>query len=69
LGLFKIGGDNNKVGNGYTFIMSSNRQALEYFIDSMNKLINIEKVLNHFKHAEVKKSEIESNAFGPLSVV
>lgn len=63
LDLFQIAGDNNKVGNAYTFVMSSNRQALKYFIDSMNKLINNERILNQFKHAEVKKSEIESKVY------
>lgn len=63
LDLFKIEGDDKKVGNAYTFIVSSNRQALEYFIDTMNKLINNEKALNRFKHAEIKKSEIESKVY------
>jgi hypothetical protein len=63
LDLFQIGGNNNKVGNAYTFVMSSNRQALEYFIDSMSKLISDERTLNQFKRAEEKKSEIESKVY------
>lgn len=55
---FKIEGDGNKVGNAYTFVVSSNKQLLQCFVDSINKIINNQKVLNQFKHAEVKKSEV-----------
>lgn len=61
LDFFRIQGD--KVGNGYTFVKSSNRQLLERFIDSINKIINNEKVLNQFRNAEVKKSEVEAKVY------
>ena len=32
-------------------------------VNKLNPLINNEKVLNQFKHAEVKKSEIESKVY------
>lgn len=63
LDLFRLQSDSNEVGNGYTFIRSSNRQSLEYFIDSINRIISNEKVLSQFRLADVKKSEVEAKVF------
>lgn len=63
LDLFRMQKGSNRVGNGYTFMASSDTQLLEHFIDSINMIINNEKVLNHFRTAEIKKSEIESKVY------
>jgi hypothetical protein len=39
LDLFRLQSDRNEVGNGYTFIRSSNRHLLEDFIDSISRII------------------------------
>ncbi len=56
LDLFRMQKGSNKVGNGYTFMASSDTQLLERFIDSINMIINNEKVLNRFRTTEIKKS-------------
>jgi hypothetical protein len=53
LDLFRMQKESNTVGNGYTFMASSNTQLLQRFIDSINMIINNEKVLNHFRTAEI----------------
>jgi hypothetical protein len=63
LDLFRLQSDRNEVGNGYTFIRSSNRQLLEDFIDSISRIISNEKVLSQFRSADVKKSEVEAKVF------
>jgi hypothetical protein len=55
--------NSNKVGNGYTFLMSSNKHLLEQFVSSINKIINDEDTLNKFKYLEIKKSDIETKVY------
>jgi len=60
LNFFKIDDTGRKVGNGYTYLVSSNRKVLDKFVDLVYRVIDNEKVLREFRGAKIKKSQIES---------
>jgi hypothetical protein len=60
LDFFKIDQTGTRVGNGYTYMKSSNTELLEKFVHKINWILYNQNVLKEFKLAEIRKTEIES---------
>jgi hypothetical protein len=60
IGLFQFEPSMGKVGNGFLFIKSSNKELLEQFMLLINKALHNERLISDFRKAEVKKAEVES---------